>query len=139
MSVPKRFGVLRFISRFLKVVAWIILLIAIVLAIGVAVISTTGALPADMLDQLSAAGIPGGTDALLAGGGIAMGIVILLAGLIYFLLIYAAGENITLYLSIEENTRLTAALLLKMHQDDRNETMPTPYGSGYANEPGYNG
>jgi len=105
MSVPKRFGILRFISRFLKVIAWIVLFLSIIVAIGMAVPSVAGTF-APMLSNLSF-----GDTAL-----------------------YAYGESLHLRLAIEENTRLGAALLLKMHQDDTEEVVAPPYG-GFANDP----
>ena len=37
MTVPKRFGVLRFFGTLLKVIAWIVLVVSILLAIGAVV------------------------------------------------------------------------------------------------------
>jgi len=67
-------------------------------------------------------------------GGIVAGIAILLFGLIYFLALYATGESVHMQLAVEENTRLTAALLLRMHQESQQETRPS-YASGFSNEP----
>ena len=58
----------------------------------------------------------------------------LLGGLFYFVLLYALGEMIALQIAIEENTRLTAALLLKMHQDSLVEARPA-YPGAFATEP----
>ena len=128
MTVPRRFGVLRFIGTLLKVIAWIVLILAILGAIGVGLAgSQVGPLLARANPTLS------GLFATPAGG-IVAGVVGLLLGLIYFLILYASGERIHMYLAIEENTRLTAALLLRMHQDSQQETRPT-YASGFANEP----
>ena len=51
-----------------------------------------------------------------------------------FILFYAMGELLSLNIAVEENTRLTAALLLKMHQDSQVDTRST-YTAGFANEP----
>jgi hypothetical protein len=133
MTVPKRFGVLRFFGTLLKVLAWIVLLIAVLGAI-VAVIAST-ALPG-LQDTLGGL-IPGVDIGLLgAAGGIAAGIGLILFGVIYFLLLYVAGENIHLQLAVEENTRLTAALLLKMHQEGQvDSTSGYSAGGGFVNEP----
>ena len=46
------------------------------------------------------------------------------------------GELIALYLATEENTRLTAALLLRMHQESQPEPRANAaYASTYASEP----
>jgi hypothetical protein len=132
MSVPKRFGVLRFFATLLKVIAWIVLVIAILGAIGV-VIAGSSPQVADMLSQ-----VPGTTGQFAAGGlvgGIAFGIVILLIGLLYFLILYVAGDQIHLGLAVEENTRLTAALLLRMHQETGAADPAQTYGGGFSNEP----
>ena len=47
------------------------------------------------------------------------------------------GESLHLSLAMEENTRLTAALLLRMHQESQ-PAEPASYGqtgSGFVNEP----
>ena len=67
-------------------------------------------------------------------GGIFLAIFVLLGGLFYFVLLYALGEMIALQIAIEENTRLTAALLLKMHQDSLVDTRPA-YPGAFATEP----
>jgi hypothetical protein len=72
--------------------------------------------------------------ALAAGGGIIAGVLFLLGGLIYFLSLYVAGEALHLQLAVEENTRLTAALLLRMHQDGQVDN-GAAYGAGGFNEP----
>ena len=129
MTVPKRFGVLRFFGTLLKVLAWIILIVSILAAIGLAVAGSTlvEALGPALGDQ---AGLIG------TGGGIAAGLFALILGLIYFLILYVSGENLHLQLAVEENTRLTAALLLRMHQEGQGDTA-APYGAGggFVNEP----
>lgn len=127
MSVPKRFAMLRFFGSLLKVLSWIFLVLAIVAAVGAA-IAGNSALPL-LQDSL------GANAALVsAGGGIISGLVVLLIGLFYFVVFYAMGEYVHLALAVEENTRLTAALLLRMHQESQPEPT-TSYGSGFATEP----
>jgi hypothetical protein len=132
MTVPKRFGVLRFFGTLLKVIAWIILILSILAAIGAAVASGTflDALGPTLGDQAALA------TALGTGGGILAGIFILILGLIYFLILYVSGESLHLQLAVEENTRLTAALLLRMHQEGQGDA-GAPYGAGggFVNEP----
>ena len=132
MAVPKRFGVLRLIGTLLKVVAWIVLAIVVLTAILAGVAGTAGS-------NLSNLNVPPEyqplMDAMGNGGGIFIAIGILLVGLIYFLAIYALGENVHLRVATEENTRLTAALLLRMHQESQIEPEPAYPSSGFATEP----
>lgn len=130
MTVPKRFGVLRFFGSLLKVLAWIILVLSILAAIGVAI---AGTMASGMIGELL--GPVAGADMMTAGGGIISGIIVLIGGLFYFLALYVAGESLHLQLAVEENTRLTAALLLRMHQDGQVDT-GAPYAAGGGfNEP----
>lgn len=135
MSVPKRFGVLRIMGTLLKVMAWIVLIVAILGAIGLGLASTNPDLLTNLLGQL----LPPETLAQFgSAGGILVGIVLLFAGLIYFLIIYAAGESLHLQLALEENTRLTAALLLRMHQESHQADPRATYGGGgggFASDP----
>jgi hypothetical protein len=129
MTVPKRFGVLRFFGTLLKVIAWIVLILSILTAIAAALAGGT------LVDTV--APTLGDSAAIVsAGGGILFGIFILIVGLIYFLILYVAGENIHLQLAVEENTRLTAALLLRMHQEGQGDG-GAPYGAGggFVSEP----
>ncbi len=133
MTVPKRFGVLRFFGTLLKVIAWIVLILSILSAIGVALAggSLMDSLGPALGDQAGLAGVIG------TGGGILVGLFILILGLIYFLVLYVSGESLHLQLAVEENTRLTAALLLRMHQEGQGDAA-APYGAGgggFVNEP----
>ena len=131
MTVPKRFGVLRFFGTLLKVIAWIVLILSILTAIGAALAggNLVSAIPALSTDPTLA-------NMLGTGGGILAGLFVLIMGLIYFLVLYVSGENLHLQLAVEENTRLTAALLLRMHQEGQGEAA-APYGAGggFVNEP----
>lgn len=128
MAVPKRFGVLRFIGNLLKVVAWVVLVLAVIGAIAVAVAGTT-------LVPLFSGALPGTEQILASGGGIVAGLVMLFLGLIYFLLFYGLGEGIQMQLAMEENTRLTAALLLRMHQESQPKEEETYLTGGFLTEP----
>ncbi|NJN81226.1 MAG: hypothetical protein HC802_02340 [Caldilineaceae bacterium] len=124
MTVPKRFGVLRLFGTILKVLAWILLVLAVLGAIGAVIIGAgVAVIPDDVL--------PDNMSLVTLGGGITAGIGALLIGMIYFVIFYALGELLHMYLALEENTRLTAALLLKMHQDGQVEETPT-YSTGVA-------
>ncbi|MGL4647867.1 MAG: hypothetical protein ACRC1H_00560 [Caldilineaceae bacterium] len=128
MTVPKRFGVLRFVAALLKVLAWIALIVAILAGIGAALSNFT-----TFLQTPSVVSTPIRGPILnffgSAAGGIIAGIVAALSGILLFVIYYAIGESISMQLAVEENTRLTAALLLRMHQ----ESQPDPRtGGGYA-------
>ncbi len=128
MTVPRRFGIIRFVGNLLKVLAWIFLILSILGAVGMIVAWPTLStqLLAQMLPGLRANIEP----TLQSIGGIVLAVPLLIISLIYFFAFYVAGENMILRLAVEENTRLTAALLLRMHQD----TQPEPQG-----RPGYSG
>jgi hypothetical protein len=130
MSVPKRFDILRFFSGLLKVLAWINLVLAILGAIGIAL---AGGQMGTLL-QLAGDQFAPVASTVAGAGGIFLAVFVLLGGLFYFVLLYALGEMIALQIAVEENTRLTAALLLKMHQDSLVDTRPA-YGGAFANEP----
>lgn len=134
MTVPKRFGVLRFVAALLKVLAWIALILAILTGIGAGLANFT-----TFLQTPTITSIPFLTPILnllsSAAGGIVAGVIAALSGVLLFVLYYALGESISMQLAVEENTRLTAALLLRMHQ----ESQPDPRTAGgytpYASEP----
>lgn len=132
MAVPKRFGVLRLVGTLMKVIAWIILALSVVFAIVVGIADPNIVGGTSVLGGLLPANLAG-----LAGGGIVAGIVGLIIGLIYFLLLYASGESIHLQVAVEENTRLTAALLLRMHQESQVEP-EADYVGDFGREP-FNG
>lgn len=130
MTVPKRFDVLRFMGALLKVFAWITLILTILTAIGVVLLDQIGGL-SDLLGPFA------GFIVVTGAGAIVTGLFVLLGGLLNFVLLYALGELILLQIAVEENTRLTAALLLKMHQDSQPEPAPAAYAppGGFTNEP----
>lgn len=135
MTVPKRFGVLRFIAIVLKVIAWIVLALLILGGIAAALSNFTNIVQTDALLNVPTIGPMLGLLGA-GGGGIVAGILLALVGLIYFVVWYAAAEAILLNLAVEENTRLTAALLLRMHQESQPDTRTgAEYGTPYASEP----
>jgi hypothetical protein len=117
MTVPARFGVLRLIATLMKVLAWIVLVFSILGALVLGVIGgmarqATTFLPAIIfLDETS---------------GVILGLVMIITGIIGFLILLASAEGIQLQLAIEENTRLTAALLLRLESENR-EVEERPY------------
>ena len=119
MTVPTRFGVLRLVATLFKVFAWITLVGSILGALGVGVLGS-------MLQEtwVDATLIP----ALLVDGtsGIIVGVILIASGILTFFSLYAAAEGIQVQLAIEENTRLTAALLLRLDEQNRPAVRPTP-------------
>lgn len=129
MTVPKRFDILRFMGGLLKILAWISLILSILSAIGVV-----------LLPQLmNISSLIGDNEQLATAtgtGAIFTGLFVLIGGLLNFIFLYALGEFVLLQLAIEENTRLTAALLLKMHQDSQPEApSAAAYAGGFTSEP----
>ena len=108
--VPKRFGVLRFIGGFYKIVAIIIAVLTILSALGFCVTSVLGtSILGGVMQQLG----NGSNMPLLAGaGGVLAGIlgslVMIIIGAIVALGLYAIGELISLLIALEENTRVTS-------------------------------
>ncbi len=134
MTVPKRFGMLRFVAALLRVLAWIILILAVLGGVVAALSNFT-----TVLQQPNLVSIPilGQLLSLLGAGasGIIAGIIAALSGILFFVLYYALAETISMQLAIEENTRLTAALLLRMHQESQPDTRSAYATGGYPSEP----
>jgi len=127
VSVPQRFGVLRLVGTLLKVVAWVVLVGSILLAL---LAGMAGPIARQFLGD---AGLRPDLLAMGSAGGLIAGVFLMVLGLVLFFSLYAAGEKIFLQLAIEENTRMTAALLLSAAE--RAESMggtvsayPTYYG-----------
>ncbi len=132
MTVPKRFPAVRFFGTFMQVLAWIVLVLAVLGAIGLALIggaSFFGNLAADTVPFMGNL-----TSNAIGASGIAGSLGLLIAGLFNFLVFYVIGQMIHMQLAVEENTRLTAALLLRMHQDSRVQDEQAVYGEGFVNE-----
>lgn len=129
LVVPKRFGVLRLIGTMFKILAWVILVLSIV---GALVSGVSGVLVRQFLQNAAPFfELPIRGDAV----GIFIGLGLLLIGIVNFLAFYAVGESIQLQISIEENTRMTAALLLRLDEASQQEAA---YTSSY-NTPTYYG
>jgi ABC-type multidrug transport system permease subunit len=115
---------LRIVGGVLKVLAWIVLVLAALAAIGAGV---SGVLVRQFVQEANG---PAWMMSMGNAGGIAVAIGIFLTGLIYFLFLYAAGDFVFLQLAVEENTRLTAALLLKL--DEESSAVPSDDGGLYG-------
>lgn len=134
MTVPKRFGVLRFVAALLRVIAWIVLILAILAGVVVALSNFTNFLQTPNLVDIPVLGPL--LNVLGAGaGGIIAGIVTALTGVLLFVTYFALAEFISMLLAVEENSRLTAALLLRMHQESQPDTRSTYAAPGYPSEP----
>ena len=119
MSVPQRFGVLRLTGTLLKVVAWIVLVGSILLAL-------TAGLAGPIARQfLGDAGLQAELLSMGSAGGLIVGVLLMVTGIVLFLSLYAAGENIFLQLAIEENTRMSAALLLRAAEEKTSAVAPS--------------
>lgn len=115
--VQKRFRALRIIGTFYKILAWIALLLGALG--GVALIVGGGLGGVASVEQQGLAGLLGGALAGSIGG-----LVFLIGGGIYFLVFYAVGDAIYLFLTIEENTRETSTLLRQISQGSSQPTSP---------------
>jgi hypothetical protein len=105
--MQQRYRVLRVVATILKVIAVIVLLFGILGACGILAL---GVIP-------RLAGVGGNSsDAFGIGvggiGGVMVGVGLLFASLLYFLLFYAFGELLSLLIALEENTRITAERLM---------------------------
>lgn len=128
MSVPQRFGILRLIGALLKVVAWIVLAGSILLAL-------TAGLAGPIARQfLGDAGLQPELLAMGSAGGLIAGVFLMVMGVVFFLALYAAGENIYLQLAIEENTRMIAALLLRQAEKEEAGAQSVPARQTYYGE-----
>lgn len=114
--MDRRFTALRVIGTIFKVLAWIALLVGLLAAIGALVLGFV------MDNQL-------GTIGMGVGGpfaGIALFIALVILAILVFLSLYAAGEFLYLFLSIEENSRRTAFFMQQQYSFQQ---------GGYASPP----
>ena len=98
--MDRRFTALRVIGTVFKILAWISLILGVIAGIGMLIVGFT------LSGQEGLLGLElGGSLA-----GIALFVVLLIIAVFGFLTLYAIGESVYLFLSIEENTRRTAYL-----------------------------
>lgn len=107
--MQKRYGVLRFISGFYKVVGIIMGIFTLLSALGICATSVLGT--SGLTQTLQNSGLPVGLGAGSVVVGILAAFMTIIFGALSALGIYAFGELISLMISMEENTRVTAALL----------------------------
>ena len=113
--MDKRFTALRVIGTVFKILAWISLVLGLVTAVGMLILGFT------LSGQEGLLGLNLGSP--LAG--VAMFVVFIIIAVFGFLSLYAIGESVYLFLSIEENTR-RAAFLAQQQYAARQTPYPTP-------------
>lgn len=108
--MEKKFKVLHAVGTIWKVVAWIELILGLLSAIGILLAGIFGGdVLGPYLQQFALVPLPPRMFSLT--GGIVGFLAFVIATIIYFLMLYAAGEFIHMLLGLEENTRRTAQLL----------------------------
>ena len=96
--MDRRFASLRVIGTIFKILAWVSLILGVISAVGLLILGLT--LNGD-------SGLLGlGLSGPLAG--MAMFVAVTILAVFGFLALYAIGESVYLFLSIEENTRRAA-------------------------------
>lgn len=119
--MERRFTALRIIGTVLKIIAWLMLILGILAAIGSLILGFT------LNDTLGISGLDVGGP--LAG--IALFVVVLVIAIIQFLTFYAGGEFIYLFLAIEENTRRTAYFVQQQYSGRQSGYSPSPPPTEY--------
>lgn len=112
--MDRRFTALRVIGTVFKILAWITLIFGLLGAISMLVFGFT----------LSSQQGPLG---LTLGGplaGIALFLVTLILTVVSFLTLYAIGESVYLFLTIEENTRRSAYILQQQYTSSYQASYP---------------
>lgn len=112
-----RYSALRVIATIYKVVGVVVAAVAVLGGLGACALSAFSSAGSQ---TLSNSGLPVGTGLL---GGIVLALVAILAGGVYAILLYGAGDVISLLIALEENTRVTSSLL---KQAFTGPTLPGP-------------
>lgn len=120
--IKKRYRMLRFIATFLKIMAWLTLILSVLGSVGFIAAGVMGSF--GLLFPLGnvPTQIDAGTLNVLAGVG--SGLTMLLMGLFYFMILFAASEQIYLQIDTEHNTRATAELLERYLQRQEKFAIP---------------
>jgi hypothetical protein len=102
-----RFKILRFVGMLWKIIAWIVLVGGVLSSLALLIMSIVGGAGIREVFETVVEGmvgeIPPWVDWI---GGVFLFLMSLVGSLLNFLVFYAAGELIHLFLAIEENTRL---------------------------------
>lgn len=109
--MERRFTILRIIGTLWKVLAWIVLVVGILSALGLLLASILGGgLLQELMRQWGQqqGPMPWAPGMFSVAGGLATFVALLIGSIIYFLALYAMGDLIFLLLAIEENTRAVA-------------------------------
>ena len=101
--MEKRFGVLRTFSLIWKVLAWFVLIVSLVIALGAIFVGMT---TSDPILAIGTFGVPGGIVS-----GLMIAAIALLLGVVTFLFVYAFAQVFDVLLATEENTRAAASYL----------------------------
>jgi len=104
-TVEKRFKALRFIAVLIKIAAFVVAALSVIVALVFIIGGIGGAATTSRNSPFEAAG-----PAAFMGGFVG-GILMLVYGAFLFVILYAYAEVIYLFLGIEENTRLTNEVL----------------------------
>ena len=113
--MKKKFGMLRFIAGFYKVLGILFAVVSILAAVGVLLSSILGgAILEGFSSDLGQLGVTAVGGIL---GGILSAVVILIGGGLAAICYFAIGEAIMVFLAIEENTRATAGLLTRQGKE----------------------
>ena len=102
-----RYKILRFAGTLWKIVAWIVLVVGILVSLGLLIASILGGGGLRELFQQLTEGVADLPPWLDWIGGVILFILSLGIALMNFLVLYAAGDLIHLFIAIEENTRLS--------------------------------
>ncbi len=119
--MEKKYRALRFVSGFYKVVGIIIGVITVISALGICLTSILSS--SIIINELQNSGLPVAAGGFGVIGGIISALISLIFGALAALGMYAIGELITLLINMEENTRVTAALL---HSHNPAPAQPQP-------------
>lgn len=119
--MESRFTALRVIGVVFKILAWLALILGLLGAIGALFAGFT------LSNQSGLFGFSLGGP--LAG--IASFIVVLITAIVNFMLFYAVGESVYLFLSIEENTRRTAYFLQQQYTPRQSSYPAAPLPASY--------
>lgn len=114
--MTKKFHALRIIATIYKIVGVLVMALTLLSIIAFCLASLVGGAAMDRFSQefgqeTSALGIAGGLVS-----GLVFTIIAIFTGGMIGLQLFAAGENISLMLAVEENTRAMVALLQKENQ-----------------------
>jgi hypothetical protein len=114
-SMEKRYRALRIVGSLYKIIGFIVLILAIIGAIGICAAGTLGGAFLRDFSNDFGPGMMNGMGSTFGGviGGIISGLVFLIGGGIGGLTLYATGEAIYLLIDIEENTRIAAGRVVQ--------------------------